>query len=110
MLERQRTVLREIIEVRRAISLKLRSFLAGEPPLERDIVALGRRYGDLDGQLAYEYATAFTAISRTLDARQKDRLQSLRSHRTREDGTAFLYSDRISMPRIPDTAFLFGSN
>ena len=74
----------------------------GRGPAEQDIVALGRRYGELDGDLAYEYATAFALISRTLDASQKEKLRSLRSHHTREEGTAFLYSDRIPMPTIPD--------
>lgn len=108
VLERQRPVLREIIEVRRAISTRLRGFLRGAAPAEREIVALGRRYGELDGELAYEYATAFASISRTLDASQREKLRNLRSHRTREEGTAFLYSDRIQMPSISDTAFLFG--
>jgi hypothetical protein len=109
VLERQRPVLKEIIEVRRAISAKLRGFLRGEIPAEREIVALGRRYGELDGELAYEYATAFAAISRTLDASQREKLWNLRSQHSREEGTAFLYSDRIQMPSLPDTAFLFGS-
>jgi hypothetical protein len=72
-------------------------------------VSLGRRYGQLDGELAYEYATAFVAIDRTLDAQQKEKLQRLRPYQGREKGTAFLYSDRIPMPSFPDPAFLFGS-
>lgn len=107
VLERQRKPMKEIIDVRRAISSKLRGFLRGETPAERDIVALGRRYGELDGELAYEYATAFASIYKTLSASQKEKLRSLRSHHTRENGTAFLYSDRIQMPKIPDSAFLF---
>jgi len=109
VIERQRKSLREIIEVRRTLSIKLRGFLRGEAPAERDIESLGRRYGQLDGELAYEYATAFVAIDRTLDAQQKEKLQRLRPYQGREEGTAFLYSDRIPMPSFPDPAFLFGS-
>lgn len=108
VLERQRKPMKEIIQARRAISTKLRGFLRGETPAERDIVALGRRYGELDGELSYEYATAFASIYKTLNAGQKEKLRNLRSHHTREVGTAFLYSDRIQMAKIPDSAFLFG--
>ena len=109
VIERQRKALREIVEVRRAISARLRGFLRGEVPAERDIVALGGRYGQLDGELAYEYATAFAGIYRALDEKQKEKLQGLRSFQGREEGTAFLYSDRIPMPMVPDPAFLLGS-
>jgi len=109
VIERQRKALREIVEVRRTISTRLRGFLKGEGPPERDIVSLGRRYGQLDGELAYEYATAFMAIARTLDAKQKETLRRLRPCQGREEGTAFLYSDRIPTPGFHDLAFLLGS-
>jgi len=109
VLERQRKPMREIINVRRSISTKLRGFLRGETPAERDIVALGRRYGELDGELSYEYATAFATIYKSLNASQKGTLKTLRALNSREVGTAFIYSDRIRMPDIPDSSFLFGS-
>jgi hypothetical protein len=109
VIDRQRKTLSEIVEVRRAISTRLRGFLRGEDPAEREIVALGSRYGELDGELAYEYATAFAWIHRTLDQKQKEKLRELRSLQNHEEGKAFLYSDRIPMPKFPDAAFLFGS-
>jgi hypothetical protein len=109
VLDRQRKALKEIIDVRRAISSKLRGFLRGENPAESDVVALGKRYGELDGELAYEYATAFASIYKTMDAQQKEKLMALRSHHTRENGNAFIYSDRIPMPTIPDSSLLFGT-
>jgi len=107
VLERQRKSLQEIIEVRRAISVKLRGFLRGSAPEEKEVLVLGRRYGELDGALSYEYTTTFAAIYKTLTANQKNTLKSLRSHHTRELGTAFLYSDRIRMEDMPDSSFLF---
>jgi hypothetical protein len=109
VIERQRKALKEIINVRRAISTKLRGFLRGEGPAESDVTTLGKRYGELDGELAYEYAIAFASIYKIMDAQQKEKLVALRSHHTRENGTAFIYSDRISMPTIPDSSFLFGT-
>ncbi|HIJ81147.1 MAG TPA: hypothetical protein HPP76_05515 [Desulfuromonadales bacterium] len=108
VLNRQRSALNEIIEVRRKMSTALRGFLRGQTPSEHDITALGRRYGELDGALSYEYASAFAAIYKTFTVDQKNRLKALRSHHTREDGTAFIYSDRIQMSQVPDSSFLFG--
>jgi Spy/CpxP family protein refolding chaperone len=109
VLDRQRKALAEIVEVRRATATRLRGFLRGAGPTEQEIVALGRRYGELDGALAYEYATTFAAIAKSLDAQQKEKLRALRSLQSREVGTAFLYSDRIQMPSVPESAFLFGA-
>ena len=109
VLDRQRNALKEIVEVRRKISTRLRGFLKGEGPPEKEILALGRRYGELDGQLAYEYATAYAMINKTLTAEQKENIRALRSPHSSEEGKAFLYSDRITMPKIPDSTFLFGN-
>ena len=108
VIEQQRGTLRAIVEVRRAISVQLRSFLTGMGPSEASVRVLGRRYGELDGHLAYLYAMAFRSIQLTLDAGQNKRIQSLRGEPCREDGTAFLFSDRIPMTRFPDASFLLG--
>ena len=107
VVEKQRKPMQDIIAVRRAISVKLRGFLHSDPPPERDIITLGRRYGELDGELSYEYATAFASIYKTLNSSQREQLINLRSHHTHENGTAFVYSDRIQMPKVPGTTFLF---
>jgi hypothetical protein len=70
-------------------------------------VTLGKRYGQLDGELTYEYVTAFTWIQKTLGGKQTERLLKLRPLQSREEGTAFLYSDRIPMPKVPASEFLF---
>jgi Spy/CpxP family protein refolding chaperone len=108
ILERQRPALRGIVEVRREISEKLRGFLKGAGPSEKEVVALGRRYGALDGELAYEYATAFAAIGKSLTPAQKERIAKLRPQPANESGNAFIYSDRVRLERVPETAFLFG--
>ncbi len=104
--DQQRELLRGIVTLRRAIAGKLRTFLRGAGPTDRELRALGRRYGELDGELAYLYASTFTAIGRSADAPQLARLRSLRGQPSREAGTAFLYSDRIPMPQWPDASFL----
>ncbi len=106
--DQQRELLRGIVTVRRAIAGKLRTFQAGAGPAETELRALGRRYGELDGELAYLYASTFTAIGRSADAPQLARLRALRGQPSREASTAFLYSDRIPMPQWPDASFLLG--
>jgi hypothetical protein len=108
ILDRQRKDLKEIVDVRRAIATGLRKFLQGESPDESSIIALGKRYGELDGELAYEYATTYASIYKTMGSEQKEKLTALRSHHTSEKGSAFIYADRISMPNLPDSSFLFG--
>ena len=81
----------------------------GHNPMFLDRVLDGRHYDELDGALSYEHATAFATIYKTLTTSQKNTLKNLRSHHTRETGTAFLYSDRIQMPAITDSSFLFGT-
>jgi len=108
VIEEQRNALQGIVAVRRAMALRLRSFLTGTGPTEAELRTLGREYGRLDGELAFLYATAFRDIARTMDGPQKARLQALRGQPCQEQGSGFLYSDRIPMPRWPDTSFLLG--
>ncbi|MDP6110701.1 MAG: hypothetical protein QGF00_19225 [Planctomycetota bacterium] len=110
IIKKQGKALMEIVEVRRAISTKLRGFLKGVTPARKDVLDLGRKYGELDGELSYYYTTAFAKVYRTLSQEQKKNLVKLRNLDMREDGTAFIYSDRIRSPKVPDTSFLFGVN
>jgi hypothetical protein len=107
VLDQQRPVLAGIVQVRRAVAGKLRTFLEGDGPSEAELRSLGRRYGELDGELAYDYALAFRDIRRGLDDAGMTRLRALRGAPSQESGTAFLFSDRIPMPRFPDADFLF---
>ena len=58
----------EIVDVRRAIATELRKFLKGEQADKEKVLALGRRYGELDGEMSYYYATAFAKVNKTLTA------------------------------------------
>jgi len=108
VLDQQRPALQGIVQTRREMASLLRGFLGARRPSETELRTLGRRYGQLDGQLAFLYATAFTAIQRSADPGQRARFQRLRGLPSQENGTAFLYSDRIPMPKLPDPSFLLG--
>jgi hypothetical protein len=95
ILDVQRTALQEIITVRRAISLEFRKHLRGERTGKETVLALGRRYGELDGELSYHYAKAFAKVSRTLTREQRKALIKLRGPDGDTGATAYLFSEPI---------------
>jgi hypothetical protein len=109
LVERQRADLEQIVKTRRAIATQLRRFMKESAVDKGNVLALSRRYGELDGEISYYYATAFTQVARTLAASQKATLLKLRNLDARFTCKgAYLYSQVIAMPQVPNTDFLFG--
>jgi len=106
IVELQRADLQEIVKTRRAISTELRKCLTPGTADKTRVLALSKRYGELDGELSYYYATRFAEVGKTLTAAQKAALVQLRNLDVTPQGV-FVYSDRIPMPQIPNTDFLF---
>lgn len=107
----QRNALREIVEVRRAISSELRKFLKGGSADKAKVLVLGRRYGELDGELSYLYAAAFARINRTLTDEQRQALVKLRNLDGYTSAPAYVYSDAVrSDLKIPNTEEFFASS
>ena len=104
----QRVDLAEIVKTRRSIATELRRFQKGETADQAKVVALSKRYGELDGELAYLYATAFARVGQSLTAQQKEKLAKLRTINPADPRGPFLYSDPIDLPKIAATDFLFG--
>jgi hypothetical protein len=100
--ELQRQDLNEIVRVRREIATELRRFLRGETADQPKVLALSKRYGELDGNLSYLYATAFAKVGQALSPQQKQALLAMRKVDQTEPKGPFLYSSPISMPRIDD--------
>lgn len=109
LVELQRRSLGEIVTVRRAIAGELRRFLKGETAERDKVLALAKRYGELDGELSYLYANAFAEVARTLSAAQKEKLAALRNNDPGAPKGPFLYATPIAMPLIESTGFLFGA-
>jgi Spy/CpxP family protein refolding chaperone len=106
--DQQRQDLNEIVRVRREISTELRRFLMGETADQAKVLALSKRYGELDGNLSYLYATAFAKVGQTLSSQQKQTLIAMRKVDPTEPKGPFLYSSPINAPRIDDTDRFFG--
>jgi len=106
--EQQRKLLAEMVDVRRAISVELRKFLSGSQTEKTKVLALGRRYGELDGEMSWIYATAFARVGRTLTADQRAACVKLRNLDGYHSAPAYLYSNPMQkLPTLPSSDFLF---
>ena len=99
LVDQQRADLAEIVTTRRTIATELRRFMK-EPSVDKEkVMALSKRYGELDGEISYFYATAFAQVAKTLTAEQKATLLKLRNLDAKFNCTgAYLYSRAIPMP------------
>ncbi len=107
LLDLQRNHLMEIVSLRRAIATDLRRFLNRQSADHSKVIALSRRYGELDGEMSYMYAQAFTRVGQSLTQQQKAALRSLRKFDPNEPRGPFLYSTPIANPVVEraDTFF-----
>ena len=108
LVDLQRKDLAEIVTTRRAIASELRRFQKDESADRDKVLALSKRYGELDGEMSYLYATAFADVGKTLSAQQKEKLAKMRTSNPSDPKGPFLYSSPIDMPKIENTDFLFG--
>ncbi len=106
----QRANLIGIVDIREQVSLELRKFMAGESADNVKVLNLMKTYGELDGAIVYNYAANFAWVGTTLNAEQLAGLMALRAELLGEmiyPSGAYLYSQPIPMPEIPNTDFLF---
>lgn len=104
----QRSALNELVQERETISIELRKFLSSQTADEAAILTLSERYGELDGEISYYYATTFSEVYNSLTTEQKENIIDLADQLGYVDPNgAFLYSQPVPMPGIINTDFLF---
>ena len=109
LVDLQRADLNEIVAKRQAIAVELRRLLTTGSVNNGTVMSLTARYGELDGEISYYYATHFTEVYKTLSTAQKDQLAAMRkSLNNIPCSGAYLYSQSIAMPEIEGTDSLFG--
>lgn len=102
----QRADLQEIVKTRQAISTELRKFITGNTADKTKVLALSKRYGELDGEISYYYATRFAEVWKSLTTTQKAAMVKLRNMTLTPKG-AFVYSEPIAIPQIANSDALF---
>ena len=74
------------------------------------VLNLMEQYGAYDGEIIYNMAMHFAQVSQSLSPTQQTELDSMRvellGDQSHPQG-AYLYSQTIPMPEIPNTDFLF---
>lgn len=104
----QKSTLLAVVDDRTKISTELRKFLTTTAPDQNTVLTLCEQYGTHDGDLIYRYATIFAQVYQTLTQQQKDSLKAIVRNLGYIDAAgAFLYSQPIAMPTIPNTDFMF---
>ena len=110
LVDDQKPALYEIVDRRTDVARLLRQFLAGGAPDQATVLTLMERYGELDGDIIYRYATAFAQVGQSLTPAQRTQLVALRTNLL---GTlaypagAYLYAQAITLPVVANTDFLF---
>ena len=106
----QKPSLQGIVDTRREISVELRKFKDGGAADSITVLNLMNQYGQLDGEIIYNLAVNFTQVSQSLTDEQKTQLTALRKEMLGDlmyPSGAYLYSQAVPMPEIPNTDFLF---
>lgn len=106
VIKSQESMMREIVQVRTDIAMELREALDNEVPDKVKVLGLIKRYGELDGELSYNYTMCFSKIYKSLTQKQKDKLTEIRGLDVTPKGT-YLFSDPINIPDIENTDYLF---
>lgn len=96
IVDKQKSVLQETIKVRRKISRELRKFLTNDKPDQTKLMALGRHYGELDGEMSWYDATAFAVVNKTLTADQRASLVKLRNLDGYTSASYYIYSQAMT--------------
>jgi hypothetical protein len=110
LVDTQKPSLQGIVDMRTKISTELRKFLAGGTADQATVLGMMEQYGAYDGEIIYNMAMHFAQVKQSLSADQQAQLDALRTELLGDQAHptgAYLYSQAIAMPEIPNTDFLF---
>lgn len=110
LVDLQKPALQGIVSLREQISIELRKFMTGGSVDRATILNLMEQYGTNDGEIIYNMAMHFARVSQSLSSAQQAELDAMRTELLGDQSHpqgAYLYSQAIPMPEIPNTDFLF---
>ena len=99
--------LKEIIQIRTAVSTELRKAMIGDSLDKTWLFAQIQKYGEIDGKISALYASRFAAVNQTLNQSQRDALNKLRNLTVVPKGV-YDFSTLVPTPTFPNTDYFFG--
>ncbi len=103
----QKSFLRKMVTVRGQIANEIRKIFYEEKADLARIVRLSRTFGELDGEIAYLYATAFTNVKKGLSSTQLKKAVQLRNISQYTCKEAFIYAEPSPVPNFGDITGFF---
>ena len=107
LFDAQKIAMDSLVARRTDISELMRSYLTNSIVDTSAVLSLSETYGALDGEISYYSATNFSKVNWTLTSAQKDSLMVIRNLDDFPCDGAYLYSEKIAMPTIENSDFLF---
>ena len=107
LVRQQKPYLTEMVDIRRGIASELRKIAKGKTADREKVMALSRRFGELDGEITFLYADAFTRIRQSLTASQANDAVRLRNISQYPCRGAYIYAEPSSVPETGDISMFF---
>ncbi len=107
VIQQQKVSLMKMVEVRTSIVAEIRKIFIGQTIDEDTIISLSRTFGELDGEIAYLYATAYTDVRQSLTTAQMEHAVALRNISEYQCDKVFLYAEPAEVPDVNDLERFF---
>ncbi len=100
-------IILSIIFIVAGIASELRKIFKGNTADREKVVRLSQRFGELDGEITYLYATAFTNLRHSLSSSQRENAIQLRNISQYPCRGAFIYAEPSAVPDVGDISPFF---
>ncbi len=107
LLQDQKLFLMEMVELREKIASEIRKSFSGEKADEAKIVSLSKKFGEMDGEIAYLYANAFSNVKNSLSRTQLNKSIQIRNISQYQCNGAFIYAEPSRVPDVGNITSLF---
>ncbi len=107
LIHQQKPYLMSMVEVRTSIATELRKIFAGQTADADKVIGLSRTFGELDGEIAYLYATAYTDVRQSLTTGQMEQAVQLRNISEYQCDNVFLYAEPADVPEVANIERFF---
>mgnify|MGYP000205619530 CR=1 FL=1 len=107
LVQKQKPYLKQMVTLRESIAKNIREIYKGKTKNSDQIVSLSRRFGELDGQIAYLYANTFSSIKNNLSSSELKKAIKIRNISQYQCHGVFIYAEPSAVPNIGDISIFF---